>query len=188
MSGEFLDDRRRALEEAFFAKHNEALRRQLHETGEVGSKRQAIAAATGITDPAVLDRLAGLDVGLDTLAAISLVPLVMVAWADGSIDEKERAAILSGAAEAGLEGRPASRELLGQWLARRPPIELLATWKAYVGAISGTLDDAARRALKDELLGRARATAEATGGFLGLGRKVSPAEEAVLKELEVALR
>jgi hypothetical protein len=188
MSGDFLEDRRRALEEAFFAKHNEMLRRRLQEAGEAASRRREAAAATGITDPAVLEKLAGLNVGGDTLAALSLVPLVMVAWADGSIDEAERAAILSAAAGAGLDQRGASYELLNQWLTQRPPAELLATWKAYIEAISGTLDDAARRALKSELLGRARAIAAAAGGILGLGRKVSPAEDAVLKQLEGALR
>jgi hypothetical protein len=188
MSGDFLEDRRRALEEAFFAKHNEMLRRRLQEAGEAASRRQEIAAATGITDDAVLDKLADLHLGGDTLAALSLVPLVLVAWADGGIDDREQAAILSAAAGAGLDRRGASYELLDQWLAKPPPADLLATWKAYIGAISGTMDDTARRALKDELLGRARAVAEAAGGLLGLGRKVSPTEDAMLKQLEGAFR
>jgi hypothetical protein len=184
MSGEFLDDRRRALEEEFFARHNEALRRRLQETA---SRRQEVAAATGITDGATLDKLTALGLGGDTLAAISLVPLVAVAWADGGVDERERAAILSAAAEAGLDKRGASYEVLNQWLAHRPRPELLDSWKGYIGAISGTLDDSGRRALRDKLLGRARAVAEAAGGVLGLGRKISPAEDAVLKQLEAVL-
>jgi hypothetical protein len=40
-----------------------------------------------------------------------------------------------------------------------------------------------KRALRDELLGRARQVAEATGGFLGLGNKISPEEQVVLDEL-----
>jgi hypothetical protein len=40
--------------------------------------------------------------------------------------------------------------------------------------------------LKQDLLGRARGVAEAAGGFLGLGKRISSAEQAVLTELEQA--
>ena len=145
-----------------------------------------VAAASGITDDAVLERLAALDLGGDTLVALSLVPLVMVAWADGSIDDKERGAVLAGAAEAGLGGQDVGRQLLDQWLREPPPRDLLAAWTDYIRAISATLDEDAKRALKAELLGRARKVAEATGGFLGVGRRVSASEEAVLERLERA--
>ena len=53
----------------------------------------------------------------------------------------------------------------------------------YIAAITGSLDDAAKTALRTKLLSRARTVAEATGGFLGLGRTVSAEEEAVLASL-----
>lgn len=188
MNKDFLDDRRNALEEAFFAKHNEALLQRLREGDATVSRRQAIAAASGITDDAVLDKLMSLGIGSETVAALSVVPLVVVAWADGSIDERERTAILSGAAEAGIdEGNP-SYELLGQWLRQPPPPGLLAAWTAYVGAAANALDPSARQMLRDDLLSRARRVAEAAGGVLGVGRKVSPAENAALKQLEAALQ
>jgi hypothetical protein len=187
MSTNLLDDRRRAWEEAFFAKHNEALRRRLMDTETTAARRKALSAASGITDDAVLDTLISLDIHSDTLAALSLVPLVAVAWADGSIDDKERAALLSRAAEAGLGEQGASYEMLDRWLAQRPPAGLLATWKAYIAALSVTLTPEAKLALKSKILGRSRAIAEAAGGFLGLGRKASIAEEQVLRQLNEAL-
>lgn len=187
MSKGVLEDRRHALEEAFFAKHNEALLRRLRETDATVSRRQAIAAASGITDDAVLDRLVGLGLGSETVAALSLVPLIVVAWADGGIDERERTAILSGAAEAGIAKDGPGYEVLGQWLRQPPSPELLAAWDAYIGAVADALDHAARRTLKDDLLSRARKVAEAAGGFLGVGRMVSPAESTALKQLEAAL-
>lgn len=185
MSGNILDDRRRALEEAFFAKYNEELRRRLA-TGGLAPGKAAIAAATGITDDAVLDRLIGLDLGADTLAALSLAPLVAVAWADGTIEPEERAAILAAAAEAGLDQQAPSHALLEQWLHRQPPASLLAAWTSYTAAISATLSEEARRAFRSDMLGRARAVAVAAGGILGFGR-ISAAEDAVLKQLEAAL-
>jgi hypothetical protein len=186
MGEEFLGDRRRALEEAFFAKEDERLRRRLREADEARMRKQALAAASGIADDAVLEKLAALDIRSDTLAALSLVPLVVVAWADGTIDDKERGAVLSAAAEAGVRAQDPSRELLDRWLREQPPRDLLATWTGYTRAVCAALDEESRQRLKAELLGRARRVAEAAGGFLGVGRKVSASEEAVLATLEKA--
>ncbi len=186
MSGDALSDRGKALEEAFFSRQNEELRQRLQQAGDAKAKRAAFAAASGITDDALLDQLIALGIDGDRLAALSLVPLVLVAWADGAIDAKERAAVLSGAVEAGLAKGHPSHALLEGWLTHRPPPELLATWKGYIATVSATLDTAERGTLKQELLGRARAVATATGGILGIGQRVSATEEAVLRQLEAA--
>lgn len=186
MSEDFLGDRRRALEEEFFAKQNRQLLQQLRETTTAQSKKEALATASGITDAAVLEQLVAMDVSSETLAALSLVPLVEVAWADGKLDAKERSAILAAAEQSGLSKGSASYRLLEEWLGEQPSPQLLVAWKGYVAALSGTLDAQARQALKQDLLGRARAVAEAAGGFLGFGKRVSRAEQAVLTELEQA--
>jgi hypothetical protein len=186
MSGNFMDDRRSALEEAFFAEQDAALRRRLREADAERSKKEALSAASGITDGAVLERLAALGIAGDTVAALSLVPLVAVAWADGAIDGRERGAVLAGAAEVGVGRQDVSHQLLDRWLAERPPPGLLAAWTDYARAVSATMDDEAKRALRAQLLGRTRKVAEAAGGVLGIGRKVSDAEEAVLRSLESA--
>ena len=49
------------------------------------------------------------------------------------------------------------------------------------------MSHADRRAFKAEFLGRARSIAEAAGGFLGLGKKVSTPEQSVLDELDRAI-
>lgn len=188
MSEGFMEDRRRALEAAFFAKHNEELRQKLIARSQTAAKKSALSAASGITDDAVLNTLVALDIRGDTLAALSLAPLVAVAWADGEIDAKERAAVLSRAVEAGLGAQDPCYAMLDQWLGTRPPPSLIASWKAYIASVSATLGPEARQALKSDILGRARAVAEAAGGgILGLGRKASAAEERVLHELSEAL-
>ena len=186
MSNDFLGDRRTGLEDAFFAQQDAILRRRLGEAGEATARKDALSAASGITDGAVLDKLLAQNVTGATLAALSLVPLVVVAWADGSLDDRERSAILSAAEQAGLGKGHASYQLFESWLTRKPPPELVATWREYVSALSATLTDQARGALKLELLGRAWTVAEAAGGFKGMGQKVSAAEGVVLGELEQA--
>ena len=187
MSDQGPGDRGKSLEDAFFARENEALRQRLREAGGAKQRKEAFSAASGITDDAVLERLTALNIGSDTVAALSLVPVVVVAWADGGVDPKERSAALSAAAEAGLDRQAASYQLLEQWLAKRPSPELLAAWKDYMGAVSATMNAEAKQALRAQLLGRARRVAESAGGFLGIGSKVSAPEQAVLDDLATAV-
>ena len=186
MSEDFLGDRRRALEDQFFAKQSRQLLDGLRAKKEAGERMEALASASGIGDSAVLEKLAALEIGADTLAALSLTPLVAVAWASGVVEARERKAVLQAAGAEGLKTDEVSYQLLESWLSQRPGPELVSVWSDYLGALSAHLDQAARGALKNELLGRARAVAEAAGGFLGLGNKVSDEEARVLDELEAA--
>ena len=180
MSDEILGDRGKALEEMFFAQESEKLRMALQEKEEVRDKKGALSTTSGITDDAILEQLVALDIRSDTLAALSLVPLVEVAWADGTMDDSERSAILSAAADSGISDESAA--LLDGWLVTQPGSEVLSAWKDYVSAITSKMDTEARDKLEQELLGRARKVAESAGGFLGIGA-ISPEEEDKLEEL-----
>ncbi len=186
MSDELLGGRRKALEDSFFAKESERLRQALQQKEAMQAKREALAQASGIKDELVLSELLKLDIGADTIAALTLVPLVEVAWADGSMDDRERSAILSAAEQSGLRKDSPSYGLLQGWLRNRPEAKLLIVWKDYVASLSRALGDDARSKLQEDILGRARSVAEAAGGFLGLGSKISSAEQSMLRELEKA--
>ena len=183
MSQKNLGDHGKALEDSFFAKESEKLRQKLQEQEGMTAKKEALSQASGIKDDAVIEQLMALDIGTDTLAALALVPLVEVAWADGSVDDKERGAILDAAEAAGISKGSASGQLLDGWLAHKPGDDVLASWREYVSALCAEMGVEEKDSLKRDLLGRARAVAEATGGFLGLGDKVSNTEQAVLDEL-----
>ena len=184
MSDNSLVDRGKALEDAFFARESSTLRQRLKDVQEAERRKEAFTKATGISDEAIIARLAALNIGLNTLAALTLVPVVWVAWADGHIDGKERSAVLSAAADAGLDKESASYQLLEQWLVKRPEPQLLAIWKDYMRALSSSMSSETKESLKLEILRRARRTAEAAGGFLGFGHKISAEEQAVLADLE----
>jgi len=186
MGGHILGEREKALEDAFFARHNQALVQKMRDEDQAKSRRAAIATASGITDEALLDKLTEMKIGPEMLAAIAYVPLVLMAWADGSLDTREREAVLAGAKEGGLDAHPEARGLLDAWLAAPPPPSLAIAWRGYVQAIAATMPPAERDSLKREVLGRARRVAEAAGGFLGLGGRISAAEDAVLVSLETA--
>lgn len=182
-----LDDRRRGAEEAFFAKQNESLRVQLRASDGPGVTRDQLSAASGLRSDTVLDSLVEQNVGAEGAAALSLIPLVAVAWADGEVSPKEREALLSAARQAGLAEGGASYKLFAGWLDDHPPAALVARWKDYAGALLAKMEPEAADAFREEVLDRARAVAAAAGGFLGIGR-VSAAEEAVLRDLDGTLR
>jgi hypothetical protein len=149
-------------------------------------KRSSFGRASGLTDTAVLDRLIGLGLQASTLAAMGLVPLVAVAWADGTLDARERQAVSSALETAGINPESPAWQLLQSWLTSPPSPSLLEVWKAYMAALCPQLSASDRISLRDSTLGRARAVAEASGGFLGLGSKVSASEEAMLHTLAEA--
>ena len=177
----------RSLEEAFFAKKNAELLEKLREKARLEERRQAMREVVPNADDALVDHL--LDIGLnpETVLALVLVPLVVVAWADGTIDPRERTALLKAAEERGVAPGSVARQLLEGWFEQRPAPRLLEAWKRYARAVWGTLEETQRRAVHVRMIELARGVAEAAGGFLGLGSKISPAERAVLDDLERAL-
>jgi len=183
MSNEILGNRGKALEELFFARESEKFHQARQEKDDAETRRATLSAASGISDDTVLDQLIALNITSDTLAALALVPLVEVAWADGDVDKREAKAILSAAADSGLSAEGAA--LLDGWLMFQPGSNILAAWKAYVSALTSNMDAVARDNLKQELLSRARAVAESAGGILGIGT-ISKEEESKLEELAEA--
>ncbi|MCU0304847.1 MAG: hypothetical protein MUC56_12410 [Thermoanaerobaculales bacterium] len=175
-----------ALEESFFARENERLLRQLREKAAIAERRAALKAAMNLDNEQVVDALMELDVEPAAVAAFSLVPLIEVAWADGEIHAKERAAILKAAEERGIAIGTPNHDLLESWLDRKPGPALLETWKAYAVEIGLTLDAKLAADLRERMVGRAKAVAEAAGGFLGIG-SISKAEQAVIDDLESAV-
>lgn len=182
---QLLGDRKKALEEQFFARQEKELRERVRRQAAAEARREALAEASGIREPAVLDHLASLDLDGETVAALSLVPLVEVAWAEGTLHPKERDAVLRAARDSGVAPDSAAWVLLESWLEAPPDRELLTAWEGYVEALVADLGPEERRKLRRELLDRARAVADAAGGFLNLG-KISEAEEAMLSRLEQA--
>lgn len=183
MSDSILSSRRAGLEEAFFAQHNEELRRKMLQADAESSSREDLRAATGITDETVLSRLMNLRIGTGTLAALTLAPMVLVAWADGDVSAEERRAILAGAGQAGLTAGSPGLQLLDAWLNTRPGPELFHAWKDYVAALTDALPPPERRTLESSVLAQAHQVAAATGSFLGLTSPISSTENAMLRQL-----
>jgi hypothetical protein len=183
-----LRDRQNALEDAFYGDDTEAYRDRLKLREEEENALEGLASASGVADEAVLRRLAGLGIRADTLAALTLIPLIQVAWADGKMEAREREAILSGAESTGISKDSPSYGLLRIWIEDPPAPDLVDAWCDFIRALCRELSDEQADHLQANILGRAREVAEAAGGFLGLGPKISKDEAAVLETLAGAFQ
>jgi hypothetical protein len=79
-----------------------------------------MAEAVGIDNEQILGVLKEMGFDRETVRLLFLVPILQVAWSDGSLSPQERALIVEAARSHGIvEGHPARARLEG-WLASRP--------------------------------------------------------------------
>jgi hypothetical protein len=175
----------KTLEDAFFLKQDQVLMEQFHRMEAMKETKESLAKVSGITNPDVLQKLVALNIRPDLLASLALVPLVEVAWADGEIEEKEKAAILKADSQLFAADSP-DMAILKQWLQHKPEPQLLQAWKHYISGLCQQMTAPQKTLMKIEIIGHARMVALAAGGFLGLGNKISAAERDMLDQLEAA--
>lgn len=184
MSADALEKFARAIEAAFYKDDVGSFRAAL--AAEEAEAAGALKRATGIDDPDLLVRLAELGIRAETLAALTLIPLIEIAWADGVMDAVERAEVLRGAVTCGIAAESASYRLLEIWTIERPAPEILAIWREFIAAIASSLGAREREALRAKIIGRARSVAKAAGGFLDATPSVSVEERTALFALDSA--
>ena len=183
-----LDPRQKKLGDRFFDGAAAAQREHLALRAEEIAERDRLAEATGIRDGQLLAELAGLGIRVDTLSALTLIPLIEVAWCDGVMDAAERQAVLAGAVSAGIEPGSTSYRLLEIWIAEAQAPDLIELWHDFTGALCKRLTPAEARRLERNILGRARAVAAAAGDARDRSPHISSAEEACLARLGEAFR
>jgi hypothetical protein len=182
---DFLDDRRAALEDEFFHKENEKKLAKLRQELSAKESKEELKKASGMTDDAVIDKLVGLGLRGTTVAALSLVPLIAVAWADGELQDNERESIMQAANAKGMGPGTPGHEILTSWLVKKPDDTLVDAWQDYMKALMAQLNDEQVRMLKNQIVGFAKVIAESAGGVLGFA-KVSGKEKEVLARIEQA--
>jgi tellurite resistance protein len=106
-----------------------------------------------------------------------------VAWIDGSVSAPERAGILEAARLRGVEeSTPAYRQLVS-WLDKKPLDGFFEDTLRLIGNLLAAMPDEAREKAKVTLLAFANAIADASGGILGIGSRVSADERAVIERI-----
>jgi hypothetical protein len=179
------DERRKKLEDAFFKDRDQKLMEKMRRELEAFEESKKLAHVSGIVEERVLKNLVEAGVRAETLTAVTLIPMVEVAWCDGSVSVEERDAVLNAAAKAGIHPDTASYELLRQWLQNRPDSHIIAAWKDYVSEVSRLMPKDSLAEFKRNMLDRCTRVAEAAGGFLGLAT-ISKHERAKINEFAKA--
>jgi hypothetical protein len=191
MDKDIFKERERSLEEEYFRKHEAKLVEKLRERGRLEEIAEAFAEKLQIDDPGLLRRIMALGVTLDTGAAFLLAPLVQVAWAEGTVTDRERETVLRIARERGVEKTsPAYAQLL-EWLRARPADELFDTAVEAIKAGLSVLPPDERADRAKRIVEACRQVAAASGGLsrlLGLGMGVSSEEESILDTIAAKLR
>jgi hypothetical protein len=173
------------LEEAFFKERDRQLMDKLRGELSAFEEKRKVAHVTGIVEEHVLNSLVQAGVRAETLAAVTLIPLVEVAWCDGTVAPEEREAVLNAAVSQGIHRDSAAHELLKKWLEQHPDPRIITAWKEYVHELARLAPKETIAAMKKNMLDRATRVAAAAGGFLGLAT-ISKHEKAKIDELAKA--
>ncbi len=167
-------------EEEYFLRAEAELLEKVRVRAAKEAERKAMGEQHGVEDPEILKAFE--DAGYDrhTVQILHLVPILQIAWVDGEISKAEREEILRLAEARGVvEGSPAHVRLLS-WLDAPPSSEFFERTMTILARLIEALPEEREVALQGEIMTSALKVASASGGFLGLGSKVSAAEKALL--------
>jgi hypothetical protein len=173
--------RGRALEEAFFKQRDQQLIDKLRGELESFEESRKLAHVSGIVQETVLMDLVKAGIKAETLAAVTTIPMVEVAWCDGAVSPAERTAVLNAAVKMGVKPGAAPYEVLERWLIDRPDSRIVAAWKEYVRELAKLMPKETIDAMHKNVLDRCVRVAEAAGGFVGIHR-ISKIEQATIDD------
>ena len=160
----------------------ETLRIELHESA-CNLRRDRLAVESGESMVArftLQDRVRELGFGEDTAQLVDLLPLVHVAWADGTVHARERARILNVLDVRGIpKGRP--YEVMSALLEKKPSEEYLEESLAVLKELVGN-----KPSQQKSVVQLCLEVAKATGGFLGM-RRISKREKEMINRIADAL-
>lgn len=143
-------------------------------------EREGIANILG-TDEDVANEAMELGFDRATARVLHLVPLIQIAWADGTIQSDEREAVLQAAHDHGVQRGSAAYEFLELLLEQRPSDLFFERTNRVIAHVLAN-DVEGREA--DDLLTRARSVARSAGGVFGFG-SVSKEEQKLIDELAI---
>ena len=181
-----LQERGRALEDEYFRRVDQELIRKREEALEREAQIAELARITGIDDSELFEQLVAEGLDASSIAALTLTPMIFVAWADGTVDAAERQTVISTAMRQGLVDSPHAFDLVEQWLRKRPPRSLWDAWKHYAIDFHHSVPPYVANKLARRTVIRATRVAKATGGVFGMG-KISRSEQRVIDEIESTL-
>lgn len=177
----FPDTRR--LEDKYFHKKEQELIRKLKERAAKEASRKELSETLNISDEGILHALEELGFNRETVKVLHLFPLIAVAWADGSVSQKEREKILAAAAAHGIGKETAAYGKLQEWLENRPDEITVSRTLRIMRDLMRFNPGAKPRQSAEDILALCEQVADASGGILGMVGRVSREERAVLRQV-----
>lgn len=154
-------------------------RRELERAAAEAAEKRKVAATLATDDEALVTRIRELGFDGDTARVLDLLPLVHVAWADGSVSANERRAISSILAQREIEAGTEAALLMEALMDERPSDTFLSETLELLRDLGGK-----KGASVIELCIQ---VADASGGFFGLGNKINDEERALIEEIAAGL-
>ena len=179
--------RGKALEEEYFHRKEKELIEKLRQRRAAEAQLNELSEAIGNPDEEILKTLQELGYTRDTVALFHYVPLINVAWADGKVSRQERELILEAARLHGVTQGSAAEKQLIDWMDNRPSEEFFEHTLRIVGDLLQTTPRGDGRVGSHGVLDDCTQVAEASGGILGFGSKISDEEQALLERIAAAL-
>jgi len=181
-----LGDEARKKEEAWFRARERQLLEKARREDQRRAWRARLAEVVRVSDEAYLDDLEEHGFAPETVPLLFTAPLFMVAWSDGEVSEKERIKILEVARERGLDPNSPAWARLEGWLAARPgPGFFEHAFKLLLRMLEANPE--AKERIAQGIVERLVEVAEASGGFFGIGDRLSSEEKTVLEQIAEAL-
>ena len=166
MSGDKIRDRGKILEDLFFSRLDSNLIKQMRTDDDRQADVESLKEISGITDENVLQKLVEFGVSDETYRAVQLIPLILVAWADGELDPEERRAVLQAAHGNSIEHGTASHSLLENWLQQNPK-DLDVAWFSFMESLLPILPPEEKSSLRATVIDGSISVAESAGGLMG---------------------
>jgi len=156
---------------------------EMRRHGAAKARRLQMAQACQTQDEPILSALERLGYDPDTVRLLHLVPLLHVAWVDGSISRAERECILAIASRRGVEeSSPAYRQLIA-WLHWPPSEEFFEGTLCSIRAILRLQSAEERRASTETLIHRCREVAFASCGPFEWRNRICIFKRRLIKEI-----
>lgn len=173
-------------EERYFqaveAETRKNLRDSLDRNAKTLEEQGKIAQAVGTSDHSVAERIKALGFDGESAAVFDLLPLVHVAWADGAVQKGERSAILKILKARGIEPGTAPFQTIESLLEERPSDVFMRQSMEILREVVGTTGNRAA-----EIVDLCIEVAAASGGFLGVGRKIGEEEKELIAQVSLEL-
>lgn len=150
-----------------------AIRTRLDKAAEEARERREMAETLHTTDEAIIERLRAMHFDKDTARVLDLIPLVHVAWADGSVTTQQRSAVLDILHTRGIEGHSEAFLLIETLLEKRPSEAFL---DETLDLLHDMLGEESERS--SDVVDLCVRVADASGGFFGFGDRISEKERA----------